>query len=89
MACGTPVAATRIWGTPEVVTEEAAGLLLEQRSAAAIAEGVRKLLGSPPARAATRAYAERFSWDATTEGQIRLFREIVATAVKAPAKDLA
>jgi teichuronic acid biosynthesis glycosyltransferase TuaC len=89
MACGTPVAATRIWGTPEVVTEEAAGLLLEQRSAAAIAEGVRKRLGSPPARAATRASAERFSWDATTEGQIRLFREIVATAVKAPAKDLA
>jgi glycosyltransferase involved in cell wall biosynthesis len=89
MACGTPVAATRIWGTPEVVTEKAAGLLLEQRSAAAIVEGVRELLGSPPDRSATRAYAERFSWDATTEGQIRLFREIVGSAAKAPAKDVA
>ena len=29
-------------------------------------------------RAATRAYAENFSWDATTLGQIELFREILA-----------
>jgi hypothetical protein len=27
-----------------------------------------------PTRAATRAYAERFDWQSTTEGQIALFR---------------
>ena len=27
---------------------------------------------------ATRAYAEQFSWDATTQGQIELFRSILA-----------
>ena len=89
MACGTAVAATRIWGTPEVVTDEAAGLLLEERSSAAIVKGVRKLLASPPDRARTRAFAERFSWDATTQGQIHLFRDIVARALTAPSKDLA
>jgi teichuronic acid biosynthesis glycosyltransferase TuaC len=89
MACGTAVAATKIWGTPEVVTEEAAGILLEERSAAAIVKGVRKLLSSPPERSDTRAFAERFSWDATTQGQIHLFRDIVAAAVKTPSKDLA
>jgi teichuronic acid biosynthesis glycosyltransferase TuaC len=76
MACGTPVAATRIWGTPEVVTDKAAGILLENRSAAAIARGVQELLAAPPPRNVTRSFAERFSWDDTTEGQIRLFQKI-------------
>ena len=39
---------------------------------------VKELLADPPDRAATRAYAEGFSWDATTEGQIELFNEILA-----------
>jgi glycosyltransferase involved in cell wall biosynthesis len=76
MACGTPVVATRIWGTPEVVTEDAAGLLVEERSAPAIAESIRTILAAPPDRGATRRFAEKFSWDATTEGQIELFRQI-------------
>jgi glycosyltransferase involved in cell wall biosynthesis len=76
MACGTPVVATRIWGTPEVVTEDAAGLLVEERSGPAIAEAIRTILAAPPDRGATRRFAEKFSWDATTEGQIELFRQI-------------
>jgi glycosyltransferase involved in cell wall biosynthesis len=78
MACGTPVVATALGGNPEVVTEPAAGLLVGERSAPAIADGVRRLLADPPARGATRAYAEQFDWDATTEGQLALFREILA-----------
>jgi teichuronic acid biosynthesis glycosyltransferase TuaC len=76
MACGTPVVATDVWGTSEVVRSPAAGILIKQRSAAAIAEGVRTLFAVPPVRAATRAYAEGFSWDATTQGQIALFRRL-------------
>jgi hypothetical protein len=37
---------------------------------------VREFLSALPARAATRAYAERFDWQSTTDGQITLFREI-------------
>jgi glycosyltransferase involved in cell wall biosynthesis len=76
MACGTPVVASRIWGTPEVVAEPAAGVLMPERSAAGIVSGVKSVLAGMPERAATRRYAERFSWDATTDGQLRLFQGI-------------
>jgi teichuronic acid biosynthesis glycosyltransferase TuaC len=78
LACGTPVVATRVWGTPEIVTRPEAGLLLDERTPGAIAAGVRRLLVAPPDRAATRRFAERFSWDETTTAQIELFRSIVA-----------
>jgi glycosyltransferase involved in cell wall biosynthesis len=77
MACGTPVVASSVGGTPEVVTEPAAGLLVKERAAPAFAAAIARLLEHPPARGATRAYAERFSWDRTTAGQIELFRAIL------------
>jgi glycosyltransferase involved in cell wall biosynthesis len=77
MACGTPVVATRIWGTPEVVQEPVAGRLVAERSAEAFAQAIRGLLADRPDRAAVRRYAEGFSWEATTQGQIALFRGIV------------
>jgi teichuronic acid biosynthesis glycosyltransferase TuaC len=77
MACGTPVVASNIWGNPEVVSRPEAGVLMGERSAAGVAEGVRRLFGALPAREATRRYAEEFSWDATSEGQLRLFNEIL------------
>ena len=45
---------------------------------AGIAEAVLDLFAKPPARSATRRYAERFGWDETTQGQLRLFRRILA-----------
>ncbi len=78
MACGTPVVATRVWGTPEAVTEPAAGVLVDDRTADAIAAGVRALFAALPDRAETRRYAERFGWQPTTDGQLALFRAMVA-----------
>ncbi len=78
MACGTPVVATRVWGTPEAVTEPAAGLLVPERTAAALASGIRSLLTVAPERAATRRYAERFGWEPTSQGQLTLFRAMLA-----------
>ena len=78
MACGTPVVASPIWGNPEVVRSPAAGVITRENSAAGIVEGVRQLFASLPSREATRAYAEPFSWDATTEGQLTLFRRVMA-----------
>ena len=78
MACGTPVAASNVWGTPEVVAEPAAGVLVEPRTGAAFAAGISRLAAALPDRAATRAYAEQFSWDATTEGQLALFNGILS-----------
>ena len=78
MACGTPVVATAIWGNPEVVSSPEAGLLVKARTPECISEGVARLYGSLPPREATRRYAERYSWDETSNGQIRLFDEILA-----------
>jgi glycosyltransferase involved in cell wall biosynthesis len=77
LACGTPVVATAVGGVPEIVRERVAGRLVQERSPEAIAEGIQSVLAEPPARAAVRAYAERFAWGPTTAGQIRLFRSIV------------
>jgi glycosyltransferase involved in cell wall biosynthesis len=76
MACGTPVIASNIPGTCEVVAEPAAGRLMKARTAQAIVEAARDMLSAPPDRSATRAYAERFSWDATTNGQMAIFQDI-------------
>jgi glycosyltransferase involved in cell wall biosynthesis len=77
MACGTPVVATSICGTPEVVTAPEAGRLMPERTPESLAEAVNLLRADTPDRAATRRYAERFSWDQTTQGQIDLFRNIL------------
>jgi teichuronic acid biosynthesis glycosyltransferase TuaC len=76
MACGTPVVATDIWGTPEVVAAPEAGRLVAERTGAAFAAGIEALLADGTDRAATRRYAEGFSWQSTTDGQLRLFNAI-------------
>lgn len=78
MACGTPVVATSVWGTPEVVDRPAAGRLVAERSAGALARAMVDLCADPPDRREVRAHAERFSWDATTQAQLSLFGRIQA-----------
>ncbi|MBK8401734.1 MAG: glycosyltransferase family 4 protein [Propionivibrio sp.] len=77
MACGTPVVATRIWGTPEVVTNTRVGRLADERTASKLASAVSELLASKPDRGYVRSYAEEFGWRNTSEAQVALFRQIV------------
>lgn len=76
MACGTPVVASNVWGTPEVVRSPAAGVLMSSRTPQGVADGVRQLRANYPDHAATRAYAEGYSWEATTRSQIALFQQV-------------
>lgn len=78
MACGTPVVASPVDGTPEVVAQPAAGVLMADRSAAAVVQGVQTLTADMPSRAATRGYAEQFDWDATSQGQLDIFERAIA-----------
>jgi glycosyltransferase involved in cell wall biosynthesis len=80
MACGTPVIATDVWGTPEVVAAPEAGVLMRERSPRALVEAYERLFAAYPDRVATRRYAERFSWDATTAGQQALFARVLERA---------
>ncbi|WP_149538481.1 glycosyltransferase family 4 protein [Siccirubricoccus phaeus] len=77
MACGTPAIASPAWGSREAIAAPEAGLVLADDSPGSIAAGVRALFAAPPCRAATRAYAEGFGWEATTEGQLALFRRVL------------
>ena len=77
MACGTPVVASNVWGTPEVVTSPDAGVLMNERSPQGLAEAVNRLRANYPEHAATRRYAELYSWDDTTAGQLDLFARVV------------
>ena len=86
MACGTPVIATSIWGTPEVIATPEAGRLMGERSAPALVEAFDQLFGDYPDRQATRRYAETFSWEATTNAQLRLMARIAGKSVNTRAR---
>ena len=77
MACGTPVVASTAGGSPEVVAAPEAGGLIAERTPEAVAEGVRRLFAAYPDRGATRRYAEKFGWEETTRGQLRLFERVL------------
>src|SRR5206468_5953243 len=71
MACGTPVVASNVWGTPEVVRSPSAGILMPSNTPHGIVEAVNALRANYPEHSSTRAYAEGFSWDDATRGQVR------------------
>lgn len=85
MACGTPVVATETWGIPEIVTAPEAGVLIGERSVAGLVDACRRLFANYPERNSTRRYAERFGWEATSEGQWALFNRVLAKARVRPA----
>jgi teichuronic acid biosynthesis glycosyltransferase TuaC len=62
MACGTPVVATRIWGTPEVVISVELGLLVEQ-TVESIANGLRDALCRQWDRRKLADHASAQSWE--------------------------
>lgn len=78
MACGTPVVASNVWGTPEVVAAPEAGVLMPERTPEGLVQALTRLRADYPDHAATRRYAERFGWQPTTQGQIDLFQSIMA-----------
>lgn len=73
MACGTPCAATPIWGNGEVIRAPEAGRLTNDRSAEAIADTIKDVLNDSPARDATRQYAEAHSWEETADRMHQVF----------------
>jgi glycosyltransferase involved in cell wall biosynthesis len=77
MACGTPVVATRLASTPEIVREAVAGELFEPRSADALATAISNVLQRCGDANALRTYAEQYGWDSTSRAQVDLFESIL------------
>jgi glycosyltransferase involved in cell wall biosynthesis len=80
MACGTPVVAAEVGGIPEIVAVPEAGVLMTERSESGVVQALQRLFQNYPDRKLTRNYAERFSWDDTTRGQLALFDRILGDA---------
>lgn len=79
-ACGTPVAATRAGGIPEVVEHEETGLLVPPRDPEALAAALLRLLDEP---ALGRRLAEeaarrlpRFGWAAAAEKMEKIYEAV-------------
>jgi glycosyltransferase involved in cell wall biosynthesis len=77
MACGSPVVATTVGAAPDIVALPQAGVLAAGCNTGALLAAIRQLRENYPDRADTRAYAERFSWDETSVGQLRIFNRII------------
>ena len=75
MACGTPVIATRVWGTPEAVDHGVSGLLVGARTPEALADAICTARRTPFDRLVVRRWAERFSWDATSDALLAIFKQ--------------
>ena len=84
MACGTPVIVSDIPGMDEIVQSPSVGRLFRTGDPAALARAVTDLLRDRPTIVALRTYAEGFGWNATTEGQLALFREMLQANGRAP-----
>ena len=84
IACGTAVIVSDIDGIEDIVAAPEAGVILPETTPSLIAAAVRDFFAAPPDRAATRAYAERFDWRSTTEGQIALFHQIRRRRARRP-----
>jgi teichuronic acid biosynthesis glycosyltransferase TuaC len=78
MACGTPVVATDVNGTGEVVRSHAAGMLMRERSPQCLVETLGRLRADMPARADTRRYAEAFGWASVGRANGALLRAAAA-----------
>jgi len=79
MACGTPVVATPVGGTPELITTDEAGQLMRERSPEALVSAWNKLRAAKPDRVATRRFAERLGWQPVIESQCALYARVLAT----------
>jgi glycosyltransferase involved in cell wall biosynthesis len=64
LACGTPVVATRVWGTPEVVRDERFGILVDSTEPEVLGGALSDALDRTWNREVLSAHGRSFSWDA-------------------------
>jgi len=76
MACGTPVAASRVGGVPEILQPGSPGIVLADRSVEVWSKGIGTLIGSGYAQDLVRRYATRFGWDEVITEQCALYESV-------------
>jgi len=91
MACGVPVVATPVGGTPEVVQDEHTGLLVPPGNIGELSIALVRLAQQPLLRerlgeAGRRLVCSDFTWDGVTERNLEVYKQAlgVETAVEVP-----
>jgi D-inositol-3-phosphate glycosyltransferase len=77
LACGTPVVAAAVGGLPTAVGP--AGILVDGHDPDVWAAAIARALREPLAPGEARRQASRFSWDRTTAGLLRSYRDALAS----------
>lgn len=80
LACGTPVLATHVGGTPELITAPEAGELMRERCPEALAHAWNALRARNPDRCTTRKFAESLGWEPVVAAQCALYARVRSTA---------
>ena len=84
-ACGAPVVALAEGGARETVVDGVTGALVPDRTAAAFAEGIRRVTSAPLDRDRIRANAERFSRETFKQAFTAAVQEAIDAAAARPA----
>jgi glycosyltransferase involved in cell wall biosynthesis len=76
LACGVPVIATRVWGTPEVICSPDYGLLVEERSVEALTAKIEQGLKTEWDSEKMVAYARQNTWQGVAGKVLEVFESV-------------
>jgi len=76
LACGKPVVATNIWGTPEVIKSDEYGILINEQTGEAIAEGILKAENKNWDSQKLIVYTQENTWEKVGEKVFNIFLSI-------------
>jgi len=77
MACGKPVVATRVWGTPEVICNEKLGILVEKQDGKLLADAIETALKKEWDEEYIRNYACSQTWAHVAQKVYKDFLKVV------------
>ncbi len=77
MACGTPVAASNVFGVPEIVTSADVGVVVAPRTAEAFSTAIEQALKGGWDSTRLVAFAERHSWEKVGRVVDQVFRDVL------------
>lgn len=83
MACGSPVIATDVGASNQVITSAEYGTLVKVDDTDGLANAMNRWRQKKPNRNNIRQHAETYSWDATSDGQYQLFMQAIDKFKKA------
>ncbi len=79
LSCGTPAIATAVGGSPDIIRNSNAGLLMEARNSDSMIRTIRKLFNNMPNSNDVRNHVQQFSWSPIITQQINIYQSVINT----------